>query len=273
MSTPANPVRHRPLVSTAAARGRPAAIAEKKRPRSPCSDELLHRKLETQCTELRRLVVAQRNEMAKLENSILSFYYTYSIRYQAVPLGGRGDGAEVTETAPGSPTASRTGYYLLSEISKLRQEQEVLGAAQAQELHELECSIAMKEKDMNLVKENLAAQQTLTQTTEEINGQLQAELRKQQDLAEELRAAIALEKQTIMGIENDKVACVVRKRALEEKKQRQMASVESTRQELVAARAETQVAMKQVRRREAIVKELQRQIEQRRNRLKRRKLA
>lgn len=166
--------------------------------------------------------------------------------------------------------SGHTGYYTHSEAAQFRSSLEAaVGRFVAAEAAATAALAALTETvDREVVKGRLAAQQSETAAEEATYAALRGALTDQQCASAELVAATAaLEKQRA-DLAVEETECAGRMAVLEERKRRQMENVENTRLEVAAARVETARAQRELRRRKAVVRDLQQEIERRKARLR-----
>ncbi|KPA82207.1 hypothetical protein ABB37_03327 [Leptomonas pyrrhocoris] len=293
---PAAGPRPRSAASATPARQHKGGEGRSKRCRSPCNDELRYKELQRHKQNLQQRVRQQVEVLAGLEESILDFYYTHTIRYEPLlqqhasspstsalsddviklfpelsgPLVGGDDSA--AGRAP-SAVPSKTRYYYDSALMRLYRE----AAIQERDLAQLyageEAKVTATERQIqnDIIDGALASQLSTERDAREALSKLQAALATLQSKCSEREASIGDVEATIEATEKAVEACTKRKALLEAKKQEQMDNAEKIKEEVAVFRRSVEAAARELEKRTRNNQSLEEEIARRKALLRRRR--
>ncbi|CCW60585.1 unnamed protein product [Phytomonas sp. EM1] len=236
---------------------------------SPCEDERAYKELIRQRDDRHRRICQKNHALAELERSILRFYYDHSMCYEK-------ELRDILESA--SPLALDSTAKVLSpgssEVSRRMREFRAQEERQATERAAYKDAIVRMEEEYErtVIHGKLAAQQEVIRLAQSELHDLNVELEKQKRIDQNLVSLIDNLERELRDLRKEKDNSAQRMAVLEEKKRNQMENLGNTRLELQQAHADALQARKELERREAVIGDLQSQIEEHSLRLKRRKL-
>lgn len=275
-----------------------------RRCRSPCEDERRYQELQRQKQEVQHRVRQQQEVLASLEENILDFYYTHTIRYEPLLLqlhnnnAARASGApavsgnllsifpELKEkgaamaniadgTTASTPSAipTKTRYYYDSALMRLFREVAIQERDLAQQYAVEEANVSATEQQIqvDIVDGTLASQLRTEQSTRAVLDKLNTTLTVLRSECDEIASGIQLAESHIEATEKAVEACHRRKALLEAKKQEQMDNAEKIKDEVAAFRGSVEAAARDLEKRLLINKSLEDEIARRRNLLRRRR--
>lgn len=248
---------------------------------SPCEDERCVRELLEQRQELLRRTQQQNAVLARLEGSILEYYQTHSIMFEAQNgqtemavispaveslFSSMGEGEESAESSPPAPLSfatPQTGYILHSEIMQLYRHV----VMQERKLSELEAAeerrvIAVEEDiQRDVIDGALATQLKCYESESKVLQGLQHSFDDVEKQCDATAAAIRNAAARLEVVNTAVQACEKRKEGLREQKRQQMLNAENIRGDLAVCRQAVEGAEQNLAQRDKLIDAMQREIE------------
>lgn len=248
----------------------------------PCPDEAAYTLLLSQRQALEAQVELEKQKLMNMQRNLLEFYYANDICLEAILYSSSSQSQQLQQrlsmdsiekcVAGSGTTAKAPEYYVSSEVSRAlvrcaqdHKEMKRKWADKQQKVAAME-----EEVERSVINGVLAEQQSTVAREEDVLSQLQSSLNASLECIAGLEAEIAAVDAVRVRVEEENHQSLQRQQELEMKKKMQMDNVENTREQLRLARQATLEAQKELKRRNWVVSDLERQIEWRSKRLRKR---